>query len=43
MGFSGEASKTSMVPSSFSLLIEIEVIMAEINIKIMAIIPGTNM
>ena len=43
IGFSGDASRTSMVPISFSLLIEMEVIMAEISIKIIAMIPGTNM
>ena len=32
-----------MVPVSFSRAMEIEVIMAETSIRIMAMVPGTNM
>ena len=41
-GFSGETNRISMVPSSFSLVMEMEDNMAETNIKIMVITPGTN-
>jgi hypothetical protein len=42
-GFIGDTSSTSMVPVSFSLTIEMEVIMAHININIMPITPGTKL
>ena len=42
-GFKGETSRISIVPNSFSLVIEIEVIIAETNIKITVITPGTKL
>jgi hypothetical protein len=42
IGLTGETSKTSIVPVSFSLTIEMEVIMAHISIIINPITPGTN-
>ena len=42
MGFSGETNRISIVPNSFSRVMEMEVIMAETNIKIMVITPGTK-
>ena len=42
LGFRGEASNSSMVPSSFSRVMVTEVIRAEISIRTRAISPGTN-
>ena len=42
IGFMGDASKTSIVPSSFSRVSEIEVIIAVTSINIIVIKPGTN-
>ena len=41
-GLRGETRRSSIVPSSFSRVIESEVIRAEISISSMAIRPGTN-
>ena len=40
--FMGETKRISMVPNSFSRVMEMEVIMAETNIKITVITPGTK-
>ncbi len=42
-GFIGETSKSSIVPNSFSLTIEIDVIIAHINVSTRAITPGTKL
>ena len=38
----GETKSTSIVPNSFSRVMEIEVIIAETSINIMVITPGTK-
>ena len=43
VGRKGETRRISIVPSSFSLAMEIDVIIAVISIRISAIVPGTNM
>ena len=42
-GFMGETNNTSIVPNSFSLVMEMEVIIAETSIKMMVITPGTKL
>lgn len=42
-GRTGDTSKRSIVPDSFSLTIDTDVIMAHISIKIMPIMPGTKL
>ena len=42
-GFTGETNNTSIVPVSFSRTMEIEVIMAQISIRIKPITPGTKL
>ena len=41
-GFMGETKRTSIVPNSFSRVMEMEVIIAETSIKMMVITPGTK-
>ena len=42
-GRTGDTSSTSIVPVSFSRTIDTEVIMAQINMKIIPMIPGTKL
>ena len=41
-GDMGVASSTSMVPSSFSRVMEMEVIMADTSMRMMEMVPGTK-
>ena len=43
IGRTGDTNNTSIVPVSFSLTIDTEVIMAQIKIKINPMIPGTKL
>ena len=43
MGFMGDTSNISIVPDSFSRTIDIEVIIAQISIRISPITPGTKL
>ena len=42
MGFTGETSRISIVPSSFSRTIETDVIITQTNNSTMAMTPGTK-
>ena len=42
-GRTGDTNSTSMVPRSFSLTIEMEVIMAQISIRSMPMMAGTKL
>ena len=42
-GLTGETSRTSIVPVSFSRTMEMEVIMAQISIRISPMTPGTKL
>ena len=43
IGFTGDTSKISIVPVSFSRTIDIEVIMAQMRVKMSPITPGTKL